>query len=71
MHVVTRSQTVHTGPEGGAAGALRGKCDVMVDVLAPLHQQLGVDAVLPFGGAAQYLLTDVSWLSKTDLSVMM
>lgn len=63
MHVFTRAQTVVVRPQGGAGGALRGEGDVVVNVLAPLHQQLGVDIVRPLRGAPQYFLADIPWLS--------
>ena len=36
---------VHGGPEGGGAGALGGQGQVVVDPLAPLHQQVGQGGV--------------------------
>lgn len=63
MHVFTRAQTVVVCPQGGAGRALRGEGDVVVNVLAPLHQQLGVDIVRPLYGAPEYFLADDTWLS--------
>ena len=56
MHVFTCAQTVHPVPKSGTAGGLGGKSHVVVDVLAPLHQQLRVDIVLPFRRGPQYFL---------------
>lgn len=63
MQVLTRAQAVAVRPQGGAGRALRGEGDVVVDVLAPLHQQLGVGIVRPLRGAPQYFLADFPWLS--------
>lgn len=63
MHIFTRAQTVVVRPQGGAGRTLRGEGDVVVDVLAPLHQQLGVDAVRTLRGAPQYFLADFPRLS--------
>lgn len=40
MHILTCSQTVHASPKSSTASALRSKSDVMVNELAPLHQQV-------------------------------
>lgn len=69
MHVFTRAQTVVVWPQGGAGRALRGEGDVVVNVLAPLHQQLGVDWVRPLNGAPEDLLADLPWLSTEIKSV--
>lgn len=69
MLLFTRGQTVVVWPQGGAGGALRGEGDVVVNVLAPLHQQLGVDLVRPLGGASEYLPADLPWLPTGIQSV--
>lgn len=69
MLLFTRGQTVVVWPQGGTGRALRGEGDVVVNVLAPLHQQLGVDSVRPLGGASEYLLADFPWLSTGMQSV--
>lgn len=63
MHVFTYAQTVAVCPQCGAGRALRGEGDVVVNVLAPLHQQLGVDIVRTLHGAPEYFLADFPWLS--------
>lgn len=43
--LVAAVRAVGSGPEGGCAGALRRLHDVMIDPLAPLHQQVGQGGV--------------------------
>lgn len=69
MLVFTRAQTVVVCPLGGAGRVLGGEGDVVVNVLAPLHQQLGVDFVRPLHGAPEYFLADFPWLSTGIKSV--
>lgn len=65
MHVFTRAQTVAARPRASAGAVLGGEGDVVVDVLAPLNQQLGVDLVRPLGGSPQNFLADVPRLSTS------
>lgn len=69
MLVFTRAQTVVVWPQGGAGKVLRGEGDVVVNVLAPLHQQLGVDFVRSLYGAPEYFLADFPRLSTGIKSV--
>lgn len=62
MHVLTRVGTVRPGPESSVVFALGGEGHVVVDVLAPLHQQVRIDAICLLGGAPYYFLADFPWL---------
>jgi len=62
MHIFTGLMTVRVCPKSSSAGALRSKGDVVIDVLAPLHQQLRVGVVSPFAGASDYFPADPSRL---------
>lgn len=62
MHIFTCGQTLHASPKSSTASALRGKGYVMVNVLAPLHQQVRIHIIFPFRGAPQYFLAHFPWL---------
>lgn len=59
MHIITGLIAVHVCPKGTFTDALRCKGYVMVNVLAPLHQQLRVVIILPFTGAPDYFPADL------------
>lgn len=64
MHIFTRVQTAYVGPESSTVGVLWSKGYIMVDVLAPLHQHVGVGFIVPFRRTAHDLHADLSWLLK-------